>query len=149
MSLTEWAPRNSRNIVLGDVHKGIIQRIAGELLPAGRSRKPDHGLRRPLQPSALSREPGQSNPSRRLLRPRANHSAAERKDQAKDHRTPALATSQSRRLKCQPRWARASAKSACHLSQIIRRWTLLACLVVLSLSLSLFNWEMISLAGAI
>ena len=38
----------------------------------------------------------------------ANHPVATRKDQAKHNRTPALAASQSRRLKCQPGWARTS-----------------------------------------
>ena len=48
---------------------------------------------------ALSREPRQSHPRRRLLRTRPDHPVATRKDQAKDHRTAALAASQSRRLK--------------------------------------------------
>ena len=39
------------------------------------------------------------SPRRRLLRTRPNHPVATRKDQAKDHRTAALAASQSRRLK--------------------------------------------------
>src|SRR4051794_26084197 len=59
---------------------------------------PDRSLRRALQSSALSREPRQSHARRRLLRARPDHSAATTKDQAKDHRTAALAPSQGRRL---------------------------------------------------
>ena len=33
--------------------------LTGKLLPAGGSRSPDQSLRRPLQPSALPREPEQ------------------------------------------------------------------------------------------
>ena len=43
-------------------------------------------------------EPRQSHARRRLLRARPDHSAATTKDQAKDHRTAALAPSQGRRL---------------------------------------------------
>jgi transposase InsO family protein len=41
---------------------------AGKLLPAGRSRTPDRGLRRTLQSSPLSRESRQRHAGRRLLR---------------------------------------------------------------------------------
>ena len=81
-------------------HQTLKNRILlGELLPAGRSRSPDRGLRRALQPRALSREPRQSHARRRLLPTRPNHPVATRKDQAKDDRTAALAASQSRSLK--------------------------------------------------
>src|SRR3954454_20793842 len=71
---------------------------ARKLLLARRSRSPDRSLRRALQSSALSREPRQSHARRRLLRARPDHAAATTKDQAKDHRTAALAPSQGRRL---------------------------------------------------
>ena len=61
--------------------------LPGELEGAGR------GLRRALQPCPLSREPGQSHPGRRLLRPGRGHPARTRKDQTPDHRQSPLAAS--------------------------------------------------------
>ena len=58
---------------------------AGKLLPARRSRSPDRGLRRRLQPPPLPREHRQSHPGRRLLRARSNHPGRTRKDQTTDH----------------------------------------------------------------
>lgn len=72
---------------------------ARKLLPAGRSRQADRRLRRAIQSPALPRKPRQSHPGRRLLRTRPDHPVATREDQAKHHRTTALATPQRRRLK--------------------------------------------------
>ena len=58
---------------------------AGKLLPARRSRSPDRGLRRRLQPLPLPREHRQSYPGRRLLRARPDHPGRTRKDQTTDH----------------------------------------------------------------
>src|SRR5438876_7674846 len=58
---------------------------AGKLLPTRRSRNPNRGLRRRLQPPPLPREHRQSHPGRRLLRTRPNHPGRTRKDQATDH----------------------------------------------------------------
>lgn len=77
--------------------------IAGELLPARRSRTADRGLRRALQPPALPREPRQRHTRRRLLRQGTSNHQTKRKDQATDTRTSALATPQARRLNINPR----------------------------------------------
>jgi transposase InsO family protein len=61
---------------------------AGKLLSARRSRSPDRGLRRRLQPPPLSREHRQSHTCRRLLRTPVNHPGRTRKDQTTDHRKP-------------------------------------------------------------
>jgi transposase-like protein len=71
---------------------------AGKLLPARRSRSPDRGFRRRLQPPPIPREHRQSHPGRRLLRTRANHPGRARKDQTTDHRQPPLAAPAAGRL---------------------------------------------------
>ena len=71
---------------------------AGELLPAGRSRTPDRGLRRATIITPLSREPRQSHARRRLLRTRPDHPARTRKDQTPDNRKPPLAASSASRI---------------------------------------------------
>jgi len=76
---------------------------AGELLLPWRSQGADRGLRRSLQSPSLSREHRQPHPRRRLLRARPNHFIEKGKDQTKDTRNPALASSQSRRLICETR----------------------------------------------
>ena len=73
--------------------------LAGELLPARRPRGQDRHLRRSLQSSPLSREPGQSHAGRRLLRPTTNHSAGTRKDQTSHNPKSSLATPNERRIK--------------------------------------------------
>ena len=72
--------------------------LAGELLSAGRSRSPDRGLRRSLQPPALPREPEQRHARRRLFRTRQSHSIPTKKDQTKDARNATLASQTTRRI---------------------------------------------------
>ena len=80
-------------------HQTLKNRILLEnyYLP-GRSRTPDRGLRRALQPWPLPREPRQSHPGRRLLRMRRDHSPRTRKDQTPDHRQSPLAASRPGRI---------------------------------------------------
>ncbi|TDR35917.1 hypothetical protein DES43_10785 [Aquamicrobium defluvii] len=75
---------------------------ARKLLPAGRSRAADRGLRRPLQPSPLPQEPRQPHIHRSLLRTRRHHQAGKEKDQTRNHRTAPLASSRSVRFMRKP-----------------------------------------------
>ncbi len=110
--LAEWLDDQDMGHTRGDPYhpmtQGKIERWAsdaqepdraGELLPARRSPNPDRGLRRAPQSPALSRKPQQSHPRGRLLRARTNHSNEKGENQTPDHRTPALATPEKRRLK--------------------------------------------------
>src|SRR6202047_713455 len=70
---------------------------ARKLLPAGRSRSPDRGLRRRLHSPAISREHQQPDASRRLPRAGPDHSDRKGKDQTTDNRqSPPAAPSASR-----------------------------------------------------
>src|SRR3546814_16751647 len=76
---------------------------AGELLTARRPRSPDRGLRRTLQSQALSRETKSRDARRPLLLQGPGHHQTTRQDKAPDHRKPALAAPQARRLPSHPR----------------------------------------------
>src|ERR1700737_3231567 len=90
---------------------------ARELLPAGRSRNPDRGLRRRLQSPAISREHQQPDARRRLLRARPDHSDRKGKDQTTDNRQSPLAAPPASRIILQTRGARDSLILSHHLSQ--------------------------------
>ena len=79
---------------------------ARKLLPAGRSRSPDRGLRRRLQSPAISREHRQPDARRRLLRARPDHSDRKGKDQTTDNRQSPLAAPSASRIILQTRGAR-------------------------------------------
>jgi transposase InsO family protein len=100
--LAQWLDKRSMQHTRGAPYhpmtQGKIERWHQELLPARRPRSPGRCFRRLLQSSALPREPPQSHPRRRLLRARPNHPAGTGEDQTTDHRTPALATPQIRRI---------------------------------------------------
>jgi len=87
-------------------------------LPARRTGGACDRLRRALQPSSGSREPGQPHPCRRLPRPRRGHLARARTDQASDPRRSLLAPSRTGCL-TSPRWTRASVPERPEPSQII------------------------------
>ena len=85
-------------------HRSMKNRICWKLLPAGPTRAEHRRVRRVLQQSALSREPGQPDAGRRLLRKRTGHSQVEGKHQTENHRTTtAPASAGNRSLKPQTR----------------------------------------------
>ncbi len=92
---------------------------ARKLLPAWSPRGGDRRLRRALQPPALSREPRQPHPRRRLLRQGGNNPQPTEGDQDKDDRNAPLAAAVRRRHRPNHQRARASVPHQALVSQII------------------------------
>ena len=83
----------------------------GKLLLPGRPGSANRGIRWSLQSSAIPREHQQPHFCWRLLRARPRDFKTTRKDQTENHRDPALAIQQKRRLILSTKWTRPSLRS--------------------------------------